>query len=249
MIEPSTSSSARSADIPSNRSLLGRAADMGQVLVPGTYAWAVTVIPAATDPSQTRWALVPAVLGLGLLIAGTLYIKARPRLAMALGIWGFLIASLITWLLTLPSLHIERLDPWRASAGSIGWLLFALGWGTPWRIGHHPEDDPRAQLHPKLEARKPPRLRSAISVGVGSLGALTCLLLAWRASEPGRALLLHGTALACAVGIIHASAHVGLAQGKRRKTVAPKQRFTYAFPWLMAIVALMVIALAWLLGR
>lgn len=249
MIDTSTTSSARSAEPSARRTTLGRAAELGQVLVPGIYAWAVTVVPAASDRAQSGWALVPAVLGLASLIAGAVLVKSRPRLGTALGIWGFLIASLITWLVTLSALNVERLDPWRAGAGSVGWLLFALGWGTPWRIGHHPEDDPRAQLHPKLEARNPPRLRTALAIAVGSTGALACLLLAWRATEPGRALLLHGAALACAVGIIYASAQVGLAQGKRRKPVAPKQRFTYAFPWLMAIVALMVIALAWWLGK
>lgn len=229
-------------------SVFVRVAELGQVLVPGIYAWAVTVVPAATERPHTG-SMAAAFLAFALLVAGAFLAKERPTLGYALGIWGFLIACLITWLISMPSLQVERLDPWRAGAGSIGWILYTLGWGTPWRIGRHPEDDPRAQLNPKLDPRSPPRLRTALSVATGTIGALTCLLLAWRIAESDRAMLLHGAALACAVGIINTSASVGLAQGKRRAQFSPRQRITFAFPWFMAVIALVVIAAAWLLGN
>ncbi len=225
-----------------------RVAEIGQVLVPGIYAWAVTVVPAATDRPGTL-SFATAFLAFAFLVAGAFLAKERPSLGYALGIWGFLIACLITWLMSMPALQIERLDPWRAGAGSIGWILYALGWGTPWRIGRHPEDDPRAQLHPKLEPRNPPRLRTALAVAAGTIGALACLLLAWRITESDRAMLLHGAALACAVGIIHTAAAIGLGQGKKRVQLSPRQRITFAFPWMMAIIALIVIAAAWMLGN
>jgi hypothetical protein len=225
-----------------------RVAEIGQVLVPGIYAWAVTVVPAATERTHTG-SVATAFLAFALLVAGAFLAKERPSLGYALGIWGFMIACLITWLISMPALQVERLDPWRAGAGSIGWILYALGWGTPWRIGRHPEDDPRAQLHPKLEPRNPPRLRTALSVATGTIGALLCLLLAWRITESDRAMLLHGAALACAVGIINTAATIGLGQGKKRILFSPKQRITFAFPWIMAIIALLVISAAWLLGN
>jgi len=247
-----TTASTASDNVPMKHfvgsSAFGRAAEVSQVLVPGVYAWFVTVVPAATERPNSGWSYVTAVLAIVLLIVGVSLAKQRPRIGLALGIWGFVLACLITWVITMPALQIERLDPWRAGAGSIGWILYTLGWGTPWRVGGHPEDNPRAQLHPKLEPRKPPRLRTALSVAVGTLGAIACLLLAWRATEPDRALLLHGAALACSVGIINTAASIGLAQGKKRTSAPPKQRITYAFPWIMAIIALMVIAVAWLLG-
>lgn len=236
------------SDRPLRHSVLGRVAEVGQVLVPGVYAWAVTVVPAATERTQNGWAVATAFLAFVSLVAGASLAKSRPRLGIGLGIWGFLIACLITWVISMSALHIERLDPLRAAAGSVGWLLYALGWGNPWRVGRHPEDDPRAQLHPKLEPRKPPRLRTSVAIALGTVGVLACLLLAWRATEPDRALLLHGAALVCAVGIINAAASVGLAQGKQRKFLSPKQRLTYAFPWLLAVIALMIIAVAWRLG-
>lgn len=245
----STSSQPSPAKRSEGRVTLGRLAEVGQVLVPGIYAWAVTVIPAASDRPTTSWSIVTASLAVVLLIAGAASAKRNPSLGHALGIWGFIIACVVTWLLSLPALQVDRLDPWRAAAGSIGWILYALGWGTPWRVGRHPEDDPRAQLHPKLEPRNPPRLRTALAVAAGTIGALSCMLLAWRATESDRGLLLHGAALACSIGIISAASTIGLAQGDKRTPAAPKQRITYAFPWVMAISALIVIAIAWMLGR
>jgi len=221
---------------------------VGQVLVPGIYAWAITVVPVASDRLARPTAGVTAMLAFVALVVGTFVVKQRPRLGHALGIWSFVALCLASWLQNLDALQVERLDPIRAAAGTIGWILFALGWGTPWRTGRHPEDDPRAQLHPKLEPRKPPQLRAALAVSIAVVGALAGLLLAWRATDPGRALLLHGASLACAVAVVTTAATVGLAQGKKRVGVPPRQRMTYAFPWLMALVALVVIAIAWVLG-
>jgi hypothetical protein len=60
--------------------------------------------------------------------------------------------------------------------------------------------------------------------------------------------MLHGVALACAVGMVTSSASLGLAQGKRRVPLSPRQRFTFAFPWFMALLALLAISIAWNLG-
>ena len=142
-------------------SVVLRVAEVGQVLVPGIYAWAVTVVPAATERGPSGWAPVTAFMAFVSLVVGASLARSRPRLALGLGIWGFVLGCLGTWLIALPALSVERLDPWRAGAGAIGWLLYALGWGTPWQLGRHPEDDPRAQLHPKLEPRKPPPVEDA----------------------------------------------------------------------------------------
>ncbi len=227
-----------------------RLARIGQILVPGLYAWAVTVVPSTTHQSTAGWwPSVAAFVALVSLSVGAFFAHQRPQLGYALGIWGFVLACLSTWLLNMPALQIERLDPWRAGAGSIGWILFSLGWGTPWRVGGHPEDNPRANLYPKLEPHRPPRLGPALAVLAATIGALACMLLAWRASDPNRGLLLHGAALACSVAMIHSAVSVGLAQGAKRTAAPTKQRITYAFPWVMAISALVVIAFAWMLGR
>lgn len=222
---------------------------VSQVLVPGAYAWAVSVVPAATSVSASPWARVPALLAFSSLVSGTFLYRDRPRAGYALGIWGFLGLSCVTWLLNADAIRADRLDPWRAAAATVGWLLFSLGWGTPWRAGVHPEDNPRAQLYPKLEPRRPATLRTPLTVAIGAVGAAACLLLAWRATEPDRALMMHGLALGSAVALVTTSASLAIAQGQKRVELPARQRVAFALPWLMALVALSVIALAWLLAR
>ena len=238
------------APSPARRSpILGYLFAVGQILVPGAHAWAVSVVPAATSLPSHPWGRVTALLAFSSLVGGTFAHKDRPRLGYALGIWCFLAFSSMTWLINLDAIRVDRLDPLRASAASVGWLLFSLGWGTPWRAGVHPEDNPRAQLHPKLEPRQPATLSTPLTVAIGACGAAACLLLACRATEPDRALMIHGVALGCAVAIVSASASSAVAQGQKRGTLPPRQRVAFALPWLMALVALVIIAIAWLVGR
>jgi len=219
------------------------------VLVPGAYAWAVSVVPAATGVTATAWGRGTALLAFSSLVAGTFLQKDRPRLAYALGIWCFLALSSITWLSNLAAIRVDRLDPVRAAAATAGWLLFSLGWGTPWRTGVHPEDNPRAQLHPRLEPRHPATLRTPLTVAIGAVGAIACLLLAWRGTEPDRALMMHGVALGSAIAVVTASATLAISHGVKRADAPPRQRIAFALPWLMALAALFVIALAWFLAR
>ena len=239
----------RSRERTSQRSVLpklARLAEVAQILLPGTYAWAVTVVPTALATTGSVVPKLSATAALLSLTAGAILARRHATAGYALGIWGFLLGCVATWCLGAPSLQIDRLDPWRAGAGSIGWVLFALGWGTRWRIRHDPEDDPRAQIHPKLDPRSPPQLRTVLSVAIGTIGAIACLLIAWRSVDQYRALLLHGAALVCAIAIVNASSTIGLAQGARRTPFRPRQRITYAFPWIMAASALVVIGVTWL---
>ena len=225
-----------------------RFAELGQVLLPGVFAWSVTVVPAAFG-GESGAGVVTALLALLCLVVGTILAREHQTTGIVLGIYGFLAASVATWLLNKTSLHVDRVDAWRAGAGSIGWALYALGWGTPWRIGHHPEDDPRVQLFPKLAARQPPRFRTALSVAIGTLGALVCVLMAWRIADPDRAVLLHGAALACSVGMISASASVGVSQGEQRHPMAPRERLRSAIPWIIAAAAVVAVTTVWMFGK
>ena len=220
-----------------------------QVLVPGAYAWSITVAPAAVGSTCTWPGRAAALLAFVSLALGTFLVRTRPKLAYGLGIWAFLGLSTLTWMTNFASLRIDRLDPVRAAAGAVGWLLFALGWGTPWRTGSHPEDNPRAQLHPKLEPRRSANARTPLTVAIGAVGAAVCLVLAWSASEPDRALLMHGVALAAAVALVTTSAALAVVQGQKRTELPSRQRLALALPWLMALIALSIIAFAWLLAR
>jgi hypothetical protein len=229
--------------------IVGRLSEIGQVLLPGIYAWAVTVVPCATSRGASRlgWAL--AFLGFASLVVGAFLMRDHPRVGRALGIWAFLICSLIAWVLNPGAIRTDRIDPVRAASGTFGWMLYGLGWGAPWRPGVHPEDNPRAQLHPKLEPRRIPVITMPAAVALAAIGATLSLVLAWRAFEPNRALMLHGTALAVAVALVTSATRIGLAQGQKRSSSPPRQRLMHAFPWLMAIGTLLIMVVAWWVSR
>ncbi len=231
------------------RRVMERIGTVGQVLVPGMYAWTVTVVPIASSPTAPQIARLFAFLAIVAATVGAFAAKDQPNLGHAIGIGAFLALSLTVWVLNPHALGVGRLDPIRAIAGSLGWILFTLGWGTPWRPGVHPEDNPRAVLSPKLEPRKHRTLRAQVVVGMAIVGGLACLLLAFRASDPGRSLLMHGVAVACAVGLVSASCRISLAQGQKTKAHSPRSRLSYALPWLMALVAVLAALIAWRLSR
>jgi hypothetical protein len=228
--------------------LIGRMTEIGQVLVPGSFAWFVTVVPGATARGANRVGWVLAFVAFCALVAGSFAARDRPRLGRILGIWTFLVLCVCTWVLNLPSISIERLDPVRASSGTFGWMLYGLGWGAPWRPGLHPEDNPRAQLHPKLDSRKPPNPAMPIAVAIATVGAVTAFVFAWRTADSMRAVMLQGAAIALSVALVTTSANVALAQAKQRSQPAARQRVLYALPWLMALFTLLVIAIAWVLS-
>lgn len=225
------------------RGLLGRLSEVGQVLVPGAYAWAVTVLPCAWSRGASSLSSFAALMALGGLVAGSLLMRDRPKLGSLLGIWLFVFLCLGTWLLNRQALHIDRIDPVRAGSGTLGWLLYALGWGVPWRPGVHPEDNPRARLHPKLEPRRLPLLRMPVVVATAGTGAVLGLLFAWRTADPARALMLQGIALAAGIGGVTSAARAVLAQGRKHTPPTLRQRVTHAFPWLAAAVTLLIMAL------
>jgi hypothetical protein len=245
--DPSDTSSEQRA--PLAPGVFGRLTEVGQVLVPGIFAWAVTVVPCATGRGSTRFTWIPAILGLACLVAGAFLVRDRPTLGRILGIWAFLSLSLLTWILNPAGIRTDRIDPIRAASGTFGWMLYGLGWGAPWRPGVHPEDNPRAQLHPKLEPRRMPVFRMPLAVALAAVGAVLAMVLAWRGLEPGRALMMHGAALACAVGLVTAASKVGLSQSQKRTPVIAKQRLVHASPWLMAFGTLLIMVLAWLVSR
>jgi hypothetical protein len=245
--DPSETSAEQRA--PLAPGVFGRLTEVGQVLVPGIFAWAVTVAPCATGRGSTSFTWIPAFLGFACLVAGAFLVRDRPRLGRALGIWAFLLMSALTWVLNPTGIRTDRIDPIRAASGTFGWMLYGLGWGAPWRPGVHPEDDPRAQLHPKLEPRRSPILRMPLAVAISAIGAVLALVLAWRGLDPNRALMMHGTALACAVALVTVASKVGLSQHQKRTPVTAKQRLMHASPWLMALGTLLIMVLAWLVSR
>lgn len=230
------------------RSTGSRAAELAQLLVPGMYAWAVTVLPVVLQ-GQTIGVWISGIAAPVLIICGGVaLVRTHRKLGYILGIWGFVGACTTSWLQGAWLLEVQRIDFWRAASGSIGWVLFALGWSVPWKIGSHPEDNARARIFPVLKPHRPLSKIPALAALIATTGSLTCLMLAWRASDSSRALLVHGIAIVCAVSMLYATAIVGVLQGNRRRPETAKARAGFALPWLFALALLAIVAVIWTIG-
>lgn len=197
-------------------------AERTRVLVPGLYAWLLTVgLPVMARgvraPPRLAAAGALATLLLGLLVAGR-----RLDVARVLGIYLFVLCSALTWSLLGSDLSPVRLDRVRTALGTLGWVLYAFGWGRvrvlPAEHGAHVAPGAPLVARSRLHRRALPIVAFAV------LAALVFEGLAFRVDRPEHAVLAHGVAVACALLVLSAGARVALAQGARLELASGSTR-------------------------
>ena len=193
-----------------------------RVLLPGVYAWMLTVgLPVMARGVRTGPRLTAAGALVALLLALSI-VGQRLAIARLLGIYVFVLFSALTWALLGSDLSPAHLDRVRTALGTLGWVLYAFGWG---RVRTLPEAGelriaPGAPLVPRsrLHARAMPIVAFAVCT------ALVCEGLAFRVDRPEHAVLAHGAAVACALLVLSAGSRIALAQGTRVELASPAQR-------------------------
>jgi len=185
-----------------------------RVLLPGLYAWLLTVELPALSRGARPLGRVTALVALAALVSGLFMVGGRLRLARGLAIYGFIFACAVTWALLGGELSPARLDRIRAAAGTLGWVLYAFGWGRI-RSAHVPEDAPNAVLGAPLAARSHLHRRTVPIAVCAVVAAIGFEALAFRVDRPEHAVLAHATATACALLVLGASATLALRQGTR----------------------------------
>jgi hypothetical protein len=218
------------------------------VVLPGLYAWVTTVAYPAAQRGATAAARVTALLALIALFVGPPLAEARPRLGRLVGLPLFVGLGLLSWLMLGALLDVDRLEPVRAALGSVGWLLYAFGWGDIRRPGSVPEDDPNVLPGAPLAPRSTLPRASALVFGIGVVGAVIPLLVAWRELRPRHALLAHTLTLLWAVLLTGAAARIAVARGEQQLP-APRQRLGSALRPLAVLALLLVLGLLWWLFR
>lgn len=186
-----------------------------RVLIPGVYAWFVTVALPAGHRDASLWPRVFSVLAVLCLVGGPWLAVRRERLGRAVGVFGFVGFSLFTWLVLGDLLSVGRLDPVRAALGSMGWALYAFGWGSVREVGAIPEKDPRVLSGAALAARTTLPPGAALVLGIGLLGALVPIFLAWRVERPLHGLFAHAVAIVAAIALVTSAAAIGVSRGSR----------------------------------
>jgi hypothetical protein len=220
-----------------------------QTMVPGVYAWGVTVAPAAWGRGSSVLAqgvALGALLALGCGVLGERRWGARARIA---SLWGFVIASAVVWSIAPSGLAPAHVDGARGLTGMLGWALFAFASAAPALRAHAPEGAPGPLAAPV--ARLPVGVlagreagRDGAYVAAGACAAAVLQTVGWRVAGAERALLVRFVALAAGLGIIGAATEIALARRAPTAVASPSRRIARA---TAALVALALLGIAGLL--
>jgi hypothetical protein len=193
------------------------------LLLPGLFAWAVTVAwPILARPSVPL-ARTLALLSVSALVLGAVLSIRWPAPARVLGVWAFLALCTGVWASARFQAGAPMLDPVQGIAGSLGWAFFALGWandgGAPRARTVTTNDDagsPSALAGPPAPGGGTLLPRSRLWRGAAWLVAFAiaaaAVLLALALWVPGRAraLFAHAAAVSGAVALVGAAAEIAV---------------------------------------
>jgi hypothetical protein len=243
------------ASAAQNHGILARAAALGvstQAVIPGFYAWAITVAPFAWARGASGLAKLFACLGLGTLIGALFEGRAlrwrrsrsspeseqheqRPLKASVYPtvlFWGLTVTSGIVWVLAPASAGAARLDALRGVLGMVGWALFAFASAGPTLRALGPEEAAkvtRTALRPRPELSRTDTAYVALGI------AATCAmqLVGWNAPTAERALLVRLVTILGGIVILGAFTNLAVA---RQAVVPSRARLRRAAPWILMLV-------------
>lgn len=227
----------------------GKFVARANMLLPGVYAWLITVASPAVHRGAPLAARVTAMAALVALVAGPLVVFEHPRAARGVGVLAFVGLSVTTWLLLGPLVSVEHLEPVRACLGAVGWALFAFGWGAVRHAGSIPEEDPHVIRGDPLSARGQLPWSTFFVYSIGLLGAVIALVLAWQVVRPAQALLAHSVALVAAIALVGCAARVAVERGRSRSSLAPRSRLNASARPLAMALLLLGLGFVWLMLR
>jgi hypothetical protein len=230
---------------PSHRAFAART----NVLLPGLYAWATTVARPAVSPQATLAIRVAAVCAALVLLLGPLLSARYPRLGRALGVHAFVGLSVLTWALLRHAGVPFGGQALEAAFGAVGWTLYAFGWGELSARRRVPEHDPHVLSGAPLSPKSPWSRSAEIILGLGVLGAVMVLVLAFRVARPSHSVMAHALALLLGLLVISAASRVALERTPRRFGSSAERFNGAATALALLLIALALGALYWLLER
>ena len=202
-----------------------------QVVVPGAYAWAVTVAPAAWASGASLLAKMAALAALLALIVGAGLGWKKVAYARIFSLWGFVLCCTMSWI-AAPASAVTFV-PTTGLAGILGWALFAFASAAPSLTRTElPQAEREPQLRPRASAHRDwPQLVVALVVALGFQA------FGWGIEEAERAVFARVTCLAASV----ASLLIVARYLETRSGDVPVRRFA---PVLRTLVAAFAVAAA-----
>ena len=252
---------------PRRRRVLERIAGIGasaQAAIPGLYAWAITVAPAAWSRGAPLIAKAAAIMGVIALITAP-FVEGSggarsdvpdheqgkrpfmdrvaswtgPMWARTWSVWGFVLSSALVWALAPAALSSARLDAVRGSLGMVGWALFAFASAGP-AIKTDPNSPARIIASTSMKPRSALPRGDGIYIVVGVVLALGMQGIGWGVATPERAVLLRLVTVVCGIAVIGGTTSIALARHTTRVPAGRKLRLHRALPWLIMLAMVTV---------
>jgi hypothetical protein len=251
---------------PAPPSFMSKIASIGasaQAAIPGLYAWAITVAPAAWSRGAPLPAKIASVIGVialttAPLVEGAAFRAAappadgerdrpRPRglaivktwtgatWARIWSVWGFVLSSAIVWALVPGALSSARVDAIRGALGMVGWALFAFASAGP-SLRPDPDSAGRVVAGPTLKPRSELPRGDGMYVLAGVCLALAMQVVGWGITVPERAVLVRLITIVCGVAVLGATTSIALARHSARTPASTALRFKRSLPWILLLV-------------
>lgn len=246
--------------------LLSFVAELGasaQAAIPGLYAWAITVAPAAWSRGAPFFAKVAAVFAVFALLSAPfvegagVFAAARPPGLRALAgpqkariwsVWGFVLPSAVVWALAPSALSAARLDGVRGALGMVGWALFAFASAGP-TLRPDPDAEGRIVAGTSLKPRSELPRGDGLYVVFGILAALAMQAIGWGVASPERAVLVRLVTIACGIAVLGGATSISLARHATRTPASRRLRLRRALPWVVILALVGVAGVFLTLGR
>jgi hypothetical protein len=214
------------------------------LIVPGLYAWGVTVAWPVSHRFASLASRIFALVAVVALVAGAILRAFSPALARIIGVWIFLASCVATWAVVGSPIAPSQLDPVQGLLGAVGWGLFAIGWAGQKKVPPRPVELAPVASQPAVPRKKLPRKSALVLAAVGVAAAFP-MALAWWVESVERALLAHAVSLATAIALVAFAADIfdprRRSMERAMALVRPEKRLVAAAP---ALIALLAVALA-----
>jgi hypothetical protein len=186
-----------------------------------------------------------------MLVLGARLAATAHRWAAPVGIVGFFVGCVAAWQLAGRQLSGAAVDPFGATLGGIGWVLFVLGWGSV-RPSLSTSDQPGngEGLSGELRPRGALARGSSAILALAVAAACVLLYLGWRVMAPAHALLGRIVALVGSVSLVVAATDIAIGRGRVRSRGSAGDRLASSVRGLTTAVVLLALGILWsLLGR
>ena len=230
-----------------------------QAAIPGLYAWAVTVMPAAWSRGAPLLAKGAAIVGVVALVTAPLVEASassakqeaptgevwRPRAwtgptwARAWSVWGFVLSSALVWALAPSALSSARFDGIRGALGMVGWALFAFASAGP-ALRSDASLQTQIVRSTSLKPRSAVPRGDGVYIATGIVIALGLQAIGWGVSTPERAVLVRLVTVVCGIAILGGTTSIALARHGPRPKPSRKVRLRRALPWLVLLVVVVL---------